>query len=151
MSCRRCRTESGCCSMRLSAISPCQSQGEGLRQAASMSSRRRMQGVSKRMAMLFVMTTDDFDRKDNAFQRNAQLFRMFFSPSNRGTQIKRQDATRCVPTSWKYDGCARKPSVIMVWLVLAHPQVFCKGMGKRITSASHTCTSMCSRAAPRCG
>ena len=62
-----------------------------------------------------------------------------------------QDATRRVPTSWKYDGCARKPSVITVWLVLAHPQVFCKVMGKRITSASHTCTSMCSRAAPRCG
>ena len=37
-----------------------------------------MQGVSRRVAMLFVMTTDDLDRKDNAFQRNAQLFHLFF-------------------------------------------------------------------------
>ena len=36
-----------------------------------------MQGVSRRVAMLFVMTTDDLDRKDTAFQRNAQLFRLF--------------------------------------------------------------------------
>lgn len=37
-----------------------------------------MQGVSRRVAMLFVMTTDDLDRKDNAFQRIAQLFHLFF-------------------------------------------------------------------------
>lgn len=37
-----------------------------------------MQGVSRRVAMLFDMIIVYFDRKDTPFQRNAQLFRMFF-------------------------------------------------------------------------
>ena len=37
-----------------------------------------MQGVSRRVAMLFDMIIVYFDRKDTAFQRNAQLFHLFF-------------------------------------------------------------------------
>ena len=37
-----------------------------------------MQGVSRRVAMLFVMIIVYFDRKDTPFQRIAQLFRLFF-------------------------------------------------------------------------
>ena len=37
-----------------------------------------MQGVSRRVAMLFVMIIVYFDRKDTPFQRIAQLFHLFF-------------------------------------------------------------------------
>lgn len=37
-----------------------------------------MQGVSLRVAMLFDMIIVYFDRKDTVFQRNAQLFHLFF-------------------------------------------------------------------------
>lgn len=69
-----------------------------------------MQGVSRRVAMLFVMTTDDLDRKDTAFQRDTQLFRLFFRllTEERSFPNRRTEGTRKSSRSSSYSG-TREP------------------------------------------
>ena len=66
-----------------------------------------MQGVSRRVGMLFDMIIVYFDRKDTPFQRNAQLFHLFFLLlteqhrfSDRRTEEHKRGSGQAFPYRW---------------------------------------------------